>query len=173
MVQWRTHVRIQRQILWTYLESYGNMWCTGRKGEILWTLLYNRPAGFFNCIRSTDINEWRERKNKHNATVYDEKFDKIFKIKNIKLQRDFSEDNKRIIRKMTIEQFPICKIPSQQVEDFEKGRWEQYTNVDQDKVSIRFPIKKFCNKEMLNDLFSKDKMRALISKKKVTFQHQD
>jgi hypothetical protein len=55
------------------------------------------------------------------------------------------------------------------VEDFWKGRWEQCPDFNQNEVNNRFPIKRFfnkaMNKEMLDDLFSVEKMMALISKR--------
>jgi hypothetical protein len=45
----------------------------------------------------------------------------------------------------------------------------QCPNFDQDKVNTRFPIQKFfpkeMNKDILDDLFKKEKMTALISKR--------
>jgi hypothetical protein len=45
-----------------------------------------------------------------NLEQFDEKFDKGLKIRNIKLQRDFSGDNKRKYRKKIVHQSPFCKI---------------------------------------------------------------
>jgi hypothetical protein len=49
----------------------------------------------------TNIEEWRETTNRNNQITYDEKFDKLLKAKNMKLQRDFTDDNKRVVRKIS------------------------------------------------------------------------
>jgi hypothetical protein len=76
---------------------------------------------------------------------------------------------KRTVRKITVDQSPICKIPPEQVEKFWKDRWEQCPDFKQDDVNSRFPINRFFSKEMnkdrLDDLFNVEKMTALISKR--------
>jgi hypothetical protein len=124
---------------------------------------------FREWVAFTNIEEWRIRTEKHYQTSYDEKYHKLLRQKNVKLQRDFTDDSKRTVRKITVDQSPICKIPPEKVEEFWKGRWEQCPDFDSEKVNSRCPIKKFfntnMNKEMLEDLFSVEKMMALISKR--------
>jgi hypothetical protein len=116
----------------------------------------------------TNIEEWRENTSRNNQSTYDEKFDKLLKAKNMKLQRDFTDDSKRTVRKISVDQSPMCKIPPEQVEKFWKDRWEQCSDFKLDGVNSRFPIKRFfskkMNKEMLDHLFNVEKMIALISK---------
>jgi hypothetical protein len=87
----------------------------------------------------------------------------------MKLQRDFTDDSKRTVRKISVDPSPMCKIPPSQVEKFWKDRWEQCPDFKQEEVNSRFPIKRFfnmkMNKEMLDDLFNVEKMIALISKR--------
>jgi hypothetical protein len=131
--------------------------------------IINSSERFYEWTMFTNIEEWRETTNRNNEITYDKKYDKILKIKNKKLQRDFTDDSKRTVRKIAADQSPICKIPPQQVEDFWKQRWEQCPDFKQEEVNERFPIKKFfnraMNKDMLDDLFSVEKMMALISKR--------
>jgi hypothetical protein len=120
-------------------------------------------------ILSANIEDWREVTNERNRIDWQTKFEAIKKSRDIKIQHEFVDDSKRTVRKISVSQSPMCKIPSEEVEAFWKGRWEQNPDFDSNYFNDKFPIKKFfdgeCNDILLTDLTNKDQMIKLISKR--------
>jgi hypothetical protein len=120
-------------------------------------------------IMTANIKEWKEVTNERNQINWQTKFEKVKRIKELRIQHELVDDNKRTVRKIIVDQSPMCNIPSEEVEKFWKGRWEQNPEFHSDYVNDRFPINKFfdseCNDILLNDLTNKDQMMKLISKR--------
>jgi hypothetical protein len=66
----------------------------------------------------SNIEEWREVTNERNRINWQTKFDNIKKIKELRIQHEFTDDSKRTVRKITVDQSPMCNIPSEEVEEF-------------------------------------------------------
>jgi hypothetical protein len=77
-----------------------------------------------NWIVKTDIEEWREATKERNLIDWQTKFQKIKKIKDIRLQHVFTDDSTGTERKHSVNQSPKCKIPLRS-KNFLKNRWEQ------------------------------------------------
>jgi hypothetical protein len=101
---------------------------------------------------ATSIETWRDTIIETTETTWKEKYDKIKKHKDAILQHEFTDNGKRTVRRITVDQSPMCKIPPEDVYKFWRQRWEQNPVFDENYVNDIFPIKKFFDGEM-NDIF--------------------
>jgi hypothetical protein len=81
-------------------------------------------------ILAANIEDWREITNERNRIEWQTNFEAIKKSRDIKIQHEFGDDSKRTVRKISVSQSPMYKIPSEEVEAFWKKRWEQNPDFD-------------------------------------------
>jgi hypothetical protein len=69
---------------------------------------------------ATNIETWRDT---IIETTWKDKDEKIKKHKDTILQHEFTDDSKRAVRKITVDQSPMCNIPPEAVDKFWRARW--------------------------------------------------
>jgi hypothetical protein len=98
--------------------------------------------------------------------IKDEKYLKIKNRIERQLQNDYLDDPKRTIRKITVKSSPMCSIDPDIVEQFWKDRWEQNPLFNADCRNDLFPVKKFfdkdMNEQMIMEILNKEKLMELI-----------